>query len=109
VLVLSFSGTGFLLPRHPDPAHSTSISTPTSGDWSIASAKLGKWELDNLAEDRTEFNDLARKHPERLKAMVAQWHDIPRNKEPLADKKGKPVKEGLTPQKFGARKDPSQR
>ena len=77
-----------------------------SGDWKIASAKLGKWELYNLAEDRTELSDLAEMHPERVKEMVAQWHDIAKNKERLSDKKRKPAKKGLTPQKFGVRKDP---
>ena len=77
-----------------------------SGDWKITSAKLGKWELYNLADDRTELNDLAEKHPERLKKMVGQWHEIAKTKERLGEKKRKPVKEGLTPQKFGVRKDP---
>jgi arylsulfatase len=32
-----------------------------------------RWELYNLAADRSETNDLAREQPERLAAMVAEW------------------------------------
>ncbi|YCM43554.1 arylsulfatase [Verrucomicrobiaceae bacterium 227] len=77
-----------------------------SGDWKVASAKLGRWELYNLAEDRTELHDLASKHPEKVKEMVAQWHKIAKEKERLTAKQRKPVKDTLTPQKFGIRKDP---
>jgi|TARA_B110000037_G_scaffold208393_1_gene256430 arylsulfatase A-like enzyme len=77
-----------------------------SGDWKIASAKMGRWELYNLAKDRTELNDLAKKQPGRLKKMVAQWHDIAKNKERLPPKQLKPVSRKLTPQKFGLRADP---
>ena len=45
------------------------------GDWKIASAKLGQWELFNLAEDRTETNDLAAKHPEKVKKMAGAVDD----------------------------------
>ncbi len=77
-----------------------------SGDWKIASAKMGRWELYNLAEDRTELNDLAAQHPERVKAMAAQWHEIAKNQERLPASQLKPVKDTLTPQKFGKRADP---
>ena len=58
-----------------------------SGDWKIVSAKLGKWELYNIAEDRTELNDLAEKHPRWVEQLVMRWHDIAKNQERLADKK----------------------
>lgn len=77
-----------------------------SGDWKIASAKLGKWELYNLAEDRTELNDLAAKHSERVKTMAAQWFEIAKTQERLTGQQLKPVKKGLTRQKFGKRSDP---
>lgn len=32
-----------------------------------------KWELYNIAHDRTELNNLASEHPERVKEMAAQW------------------------------------
>ncbi|MGC6565623.1 MAG: arylsulfatase [Akkermansiaceae bacterium] len=77
-----------------------------SGDWKLASAKLGKWELYNLADDRTELNDLAEKHPDKVREMAAQWFKIAKDQERLAERHLKPVREGLTPQKFGVRKDP---
>lgn len=77
-----------------------------SGDWKLVSAKLGRWELYNLAEDRTELNDLAKDHPNRVQKMAAKWHQIAKNKDRLKERQLKPVKEILTPQKFGKRKDP---
>jgi arylsulfatase A-like enzyme len=47
------------------------------GDWKIvqANAPWGKdtWELFNLAEDRTEQNDLAAKNPAKLAELLADW------------------------------------
>jgi arylsulfatase len=96
-------------PHDPLYFHFAKDRALRSGDWKIASAKMGRWELYNLAEDRTELNDLAAKHPERVKAMVAQWHDIAKNKERLSKNQLKPVKDTLTPQNFGKRgdKDPA--
>ncbi len=49
------------------------------GDWKAVYAKRMpdelKWELYNLAEDRSELNDLAEKEPERTRSMVAQWEE----------------------------------
>ncbi len=43
-------------------------------DWKIAALKNRKWELFNLAEDRTETNNLADKMPEKVKEMEAVWN-----------------------------------
>ena len=47
------------------------------GRWKIVSAyrrdQPTRWELFDMQNDRTELNDLAAKHPERLQKMVAQW------------------------------------
>ena len=43
------------------------------------SAKLGKWELYNLDDDRTELNDLAEAQPERTAAMVEEWFRFAKN------------------------------
>jgi arylsulfatase A-like enzyme len=47
------------------------------GDWKIVWSKRMpteiKWELYNIAEDRCELNDLAKKHPERVQEMVDEW------------------------------------
>jgi len=77
-----------------------------SGDWKIASAKMGRWELYNLSEDRTELLDLSAKHPKRVKEMVAKWQEIAKTKERLPKNQLKAVKDTLTPQKFGIRSDP---
>ncbi len=44
------------------------------GDWKLVSARGGKWELYNLADDRNELNDLSAKHPQRVKELQALWH-----------------------------------
>ncbi len=43
------------------------------GQWKLVSKHPGSWELYNITEDRTEMNDLAPKHPERVKEMAEQW------------------------------------
>ena len=48
------------------------------GDWKMvwnSSPKLEdrRWELFNLARDRSETNDLAKQHPDRIKAMKTRW------------------------------------
>jgi hypothetical protein len=45
-----------------------------SGDWKlVAKGPDGKWELYNIADDRVEANDLADRHPDRVKEMTAKW------------------------------------
>ena len=43
------------------------------GDWKLVSKHPGGWELYNITIDRTEMNDLATQHPDRVKEMAAQW------------------------------------
>ncbi len=57
------------------------------GKWKLVRKYPGEWELYDMELDRTELNDLAAKHPERVKALKAQydaWADrcgvIPREK-----------------------------
>jgi len=50
-----------------------------NGDWKIVSFKSEAWELYNVAEDRTELNDLAAQEPERLAAMVEKWTQMSRD------------------------------
>ncbi len=42
-------------------------------DWKLVALKDEPWRLYNLAEDRTETNDLAAEHPDRVQAMSAEW------------------------------------
>ncbi len=45
------------------------------GDWKLVSkwSNQGKWELYNIAEDRSELDDLAEAEPERTREMAALW------------------------------------
>ena len=61
------------------------------GPWKIVSAKMGRWELYNLDDDRTELNDLASQYPERVKTMEAEWFRIAKEKDRLSGTSLKPV------------------
>ena len=44
------------------------------GDWKlVARGKNGKWELYNLAEDRSELNDLSETQPARANQLAEMW------------------------------------
>ena len=44
------------------------------GDWKlVAKGKNGPWELYDLKADRSELNDVAKKHPARTKEMAEAW------------------------------------
>ena len=43
------------------------------GDWKLVAARGWPWELYNLRTDRAESNDLATKHPEKVKELAALW------------------------------------
>lgn len=46
------------------------------GDWKlVARGKQGKWQLYNLAEDRSELNDLAEDDPDRVARMSARFRE----------------------------------
>jgi arylsulfatase len=50
------------------------------GNWKIVSLATPKppyisdWELYDLSEDRSETNNLAHKHPEKVKEMSDKWY-----------------------------------
>jgi arylsulfatase len=46
------------------------------GDWKIVSARDEPWELINMAEDRTESNDLAAEYPEKVEELEKQWEKM---------------------------------
>lgn len=46
------------------------------GDWKLVSFRGQPWELYNLAEDRTELQDMAAQHPEIVQRMAQQWHEM---------------------------------
>jgi arylsulfatase len=43
------------------------------GNWKLVRAYPAKWELYDLEKDRTELNDVAAQHPQRVKEMLAQY------------------------------------
>jgi arylsulfatase len=53
------------------------------GDWKLvgrgvaprAGPRVGRWELYNLADDRTELRDLAASEPVKAAELSARWHD----------------------------------
>jgi len=75
------------------------------GPWKLVSAKLGKWELYNLADDRTETHDLAGIQPQRVAAMSREWFRFAREVDRVKRGGLKPVRDEITPLSF--RKDTS--
>jgi arylsulfatase A-like enzyme len=43
------------------------------GDWKLVAIRGGKWELYNITADRTERNNLANQHPDKVKELAAHW------------------------------------
>ncbi|MBI1374261.1 MAG: sulfatase-like hydrolase/transferase [Phycisphaera sp.] len=43
------------------------------GDWKLVREAGKPWELYNLAEDRTELNDLSKKQPDKAAELKAKW------------------------------------
>jgi len=46
------------------------------GDWKLVAARDEPWELFNLANDRTESDDLAEEQPDRVDELEAEWESI---------------------------------
>lgn len=61
------------------------------GDMKVVSAKGGKWELYDLAADRTELNDLAAAKPSVAKALSDLWHRVAETVDEAPAKFRKPV------------------
>lgn len=76
------------------------------GPWKLVSAKLGRWELYNLADDRTELNDLSTQQPERVAAMAAEWLRLAEEVDRLKGRQLAPV--GTAIKSLSFRKDTRQ-
>ncbi len=69
----------FLNPKTKDTPHDYLFwrmiqkSAVRQGDWKVLNPSSEKPELYNLKDDISETNDLAAKHPEIVKNMVAKW------------------------------------
>ncbi len=46
------------------------------GDWKLVNINFGEFELYNLADDRTELNNLALTKPEKLAELKQQWETL---------------------------------
>jgi arylsulfatase len=48
------------------------------GDWKLVSAQENesRWELYNLAKDRSEMNNLAAQQPDRARQMQTRWNEL---------------------------------
>jgi arylsulfatase A-like enzyme len=75
------------------------------GPWKLVSAKRGRWELYNLLSDRTETNDLAGKHPQRVAQMAKEWFRLAKDVDRLGERHLLPVTGELKQLNF--RKDTS--
>jgi len=56
-------------------------------DWS---SSVRRWELYDLEADRTETNDLAARHPERVRTMAAAWEGWAQRTKPKGFDPGPP-------------------
>lgn len=65
------------------------------GDWKIVAAGAkSAWELYDLRTDRAESNDLAKKQPDRVKAMAELWSKQTEEFCALAAKDAPPAQKG---------------
>jgi len=46
------------------------------GKWKLVAVHHGKWELYDMDADRSELNNLADQHPERVRQMAAMWQRL---------------------------------
>ena len=76
-----------------------------NGPWKLVSAKLGRWELYNIENDRTEIRDLAEQYPNKVQTMAAEWFRIAKDVDRLKGRQLAPVKQNLS--KISFRKDTS--
>lgn len=63
------------------------------GDWKAVSAIGGKWELYNIARDRTELNNLADRQPELTQELVELWYEVAERTDHAPEKFRRPVKD----------------
>ena len=72
-----------LLPSLRDPDHReprtlywehNNSKAIRDGDWKlVADRNHGRWELYDLAADRTELNDVSKDHPDKARALADKW------------------------------------
>jgi arylsulfatase A-like enzyme len=67
------------------------------GAWKLVSFRSQPWELYNIPNDRTELNNVATEHPDLVRRMGRQWHDMTANVLKAPAKSNKPVAPAATP------------
>ncbi len=70
------------------------------GQWKLVAKENQPWELYDMDQDRSEMNDLAANHPDKVRELTAKWelYARPANVLPLGAGRPKPA------QKAGAQK-----
>ena len=72
-------------------------------------ARQGKWELYNLKTDRTETQDLAQQHPEKVEAMKARWYQMAKTETKVKPVWMQPAKGDPRPWGFSTEGKPDRR
>ena len=49
------------------------------GNWKLVNRNFGDFELYNLAEDRTELNDVSKSNPDQFRKMLDSWEKMSRD------------------------------
>lgn len=72
----SFAGSfeGRASPREPLFWEHEGNAAMRDGKWKLVRKYPDPWELYDMDEDRTEMNDLAAQHPQRVDRMIASYH-----------------------------------
>ncbi len=65
------------------------------GDWKAVSARGGRWELYNIAEDRSELNDLASTKQDLVNELGELWDHVAKNVDHLPKQHRRTVKDNL--------------
>jgi arylsulfatase len=69
------------------------------GEWKLVSFQRQPWELYRISNDRTELHDVAAEHPERVKRMAEQWHEMTANVLKAPANERQPVHAEATPKR----------
>ncbi|MEI7730570.1 MAG: arylsulfatase [Verrucomicrobiota bacterium] len=74
------------------------------GDWKVVADGTNAWELYDLSKDRSECNNLAAQHPDKVTAMTAEWQKHMDEFKAQAISDGKAVDRPMAGKKKGKKK-----